>query len=48
MTKVFEEEAQRLKGNELSEKRLLYFYVCSETIFKTKESSLVYVKAFGD
>ena len=48
MTKIFEEETQKLKANDLAEKRLLYFYVCSETIFKTKESSLVYVKAFGD
>jgi len=48
MTKIFEEESQRLKGNDLAEKRLLYFYVVNETIFKTKETSLSYVKAFGD
>ena len=48
MTKVFEEEGQRLKGNDLAEKRLLYFYVANEAIFRTKESTLSYVKAFGD
>lgn len=48
MTKVFEEESQRLKGNDLAEKRLLYFYVANEAIFRTKEKTLSYVKAFGD
>ena len=37
-----------MKGNELAEKRLLYFYVASETIFKTKDAGIEYVKAFGD
>ena len=48
MTKNFEEEAQRLKGVDLAEKRLLYFYVANETMFKTKDSTLTYIKAFGD
>lgn len=48
MTKLFDEEAQRVKGNNLAEKRLLYFYVANETIFKTKDTTLSYVRAFGD
>ena len=48
MTKLLDEEAQRLKGNDLAEKRLLYFYVANETIFKTKDTTLSYVRAFGD
>ena len=48
VTKLFEEESQKLKGNELAEKRLLYFYVANETIFKTKDAGIEYVKAFGD
>ena len=48
ITRLFDEESQRLKGNELAEKRLLYFYVANETIFKTKDAGIEYVKAFGD
>ena len=48
MTNLFEEEAQKLRGNDLAEKRLLYFYVANETIFKTKDQTLSYIKAFGD
>ena len=48
ITRLFDEESQKLKGNELAEKRLLYFYVASETIFKTKDAGIEYVKAFGD
>jgi len=48
LTKIFEEESQKLRGNDLAEKRLLYFYVANEAIFKTKDSSLSYIKAFGD
>jgi len=32
----------------LAEKRLLYFYVVNETIFRTKDEGYEYVKAFGD
>ena len=48
LKKIFEEESQKLRGNDLAEKRLLYFYVANETIFKTKDTSLSYIKAFGD
>jgi len=48
MTFYFDEEAQRLKGHAMSEKRLLYFYVANEAMFKTKDKGLDYVKAFGD
>ena len=48
MTQMFEEESQKIKGNNLAEKRLLYFYVANETIFKTKEYGIFYIKAFGD
>ena len=48
LTKIFEDEASKLRGNDLAEKRLLYFYVANETIFKTKDATLSYIKAFGD
>ena len=48
LTKIFDEESQKLRGTDLAEKRLLYFYVANETMFKTKDSSLTYIKAFGD
>ena len=48
LTKTFDEEGQKQRGNDLAEKRLLYFYVANETIFKTKDTTLAYIKAFGD
>ena len=58
MTSLFEEEAQNAIStgasstasllNRVAEKRLLYFYVVNETLFKSKDASLDYVKAFGD
>jgi hypothetical protein len=59
MTSLFEEEAQNAISsvssadgaallNCVAEKRLLYFYVVNETLFKSKDASLDYVKAFGD
>jgi len=32
----------------LHEKRLMYFYIVNETIFRSKERGFEYVKAFGD
>jgi hypothetical protein len=32
----------------LAERRLLYFYVVNETIFRSKDSGYEYIKAFGD
>ena len=57
MTTLFEEEAENAAAttadsaqllNRVAEKRLLYFYVVNETLFKSKDESLDYVKAFGD
>jgi hypothetical protein len=58
LTLLFEEEAQNAIStatstnasllNRVAEKRLLYFYVVNETLFKSKDASLDYVKAFGD
>jgi hypothetical protein len=45
MTKAYLEE-RAIKG--LAERRLLYFYVANETIFRSKDSDYDYVKAFGD
>ena len=45
MTKAYLEE-RAIKG--LAERRLLYFYVANETIFRSKDSYYDYVKAFGD
>ena len=39
-------EERAIKG--LAERRLLYFYVANETIFRSKDSDYDYVKAFGD
>ena len=32
----------------LNEKRLMYFYIVNETIFRSKEKGFEYIKAFGD
>jgi hypothetical protein len=57
MTTLYEEEAENAAAtandpatllNRVAEKRLLYFYVVNETLFKSKDASLDYVKAFGD
>jgi hypothetical protein len=56
LTALFEEEADNVQAgidgtsqiNKVAEKRLLYFYVVNETLFKSKETSHDYVKAFGD
>ncbi len=45
MTKAYLEE-RAMKG--LAERRLLYFYVANEAIFRSKDSDYDYVKAFGD
>ncbi len=45
MTRAYLEE-RAMKG--LAERRLLYFYVANETIFRSKDSDYDYVKAFGD
>ena len=39
-------EERAIKG--LAERRLLYFYVANETIFRSKDTDYDYVKAFGD
>ena len=38
---------ERSKQN-LSERRLIYFYVANETIFRSKDVGFDYIKAFGD
>ena len=58
LTQLFEEESDNAITNtsqdtgslinRIAEKRLLYFYVVNETLFKSKDASLDYVKAFGD
>jgi hypothetical protein len=58
LTQLFEEESENAITstsletgsliNRIAEKRLLYFYVVNETLFKSKDASLDYVKAFGD
>ena len=48
LTKIFDEESQKLRGSDLAEKRLLYFYVANETMFRTKDQGFAYIKAFGD
>ena len=34
--------------NDIHEKRLMYFYIANEAIFRSKDSGYEYVKAFGD
>ena len=58
LTQLFEEESDNAITNtsqdtgslinRIAEKRLLYFYVVNETLFKSMDASLDYVKAFGD
>lgn len=38
---------ERQKQN-LAERRLIYFYVANETIFRSKDTGFEYIKAFGD
>ncbi len=32
----------------IAERRLIYFYIVNETIFRSKDSGFEYIKAFGD